>query len=87
MPEELSTVPAAVILGCVDSRVPAEIVFDVGIGDIFTGRVAGNVVNARTAPQAVQNPSNLICIMVEEEEDAFEPINTSHHRNSSAGVS
>jgi hypothetical protein len=29
----------------------------------------------------------LICIMVEEEEDAFEPINTSHHRNSSAGVS
>lgn len=37
--------PAAVILGCVDSRVPAEIVFDAGIGDIFTGRVAGNVVN------------------------------------------
>ena len=37
--------PAAVILGCVDSRVPAEIVFDVGIGDTFNGRVAGNVVN------------------------------------------
>jgi carbonic anhydrase len=37
--------PAAVVLGCVDSRVPAEIVFDAGIGDIFTGRVAGNVVN------------------------------------------
>jgi carbonic anhydrase len=37
--------PAALILGCVDSRVPAEIVFDAGIGDIFTGRVAGNVVN------------------------------------------
>lgn len=37
--------PAAVILGCLDSRVPAEIVFDAGIGDIFTGRVAGNVVN------------------------------------------
>ena len=37
--------PAAVILGCVDSRVPAELVFDAGIGDIFTGRVAGNVVN------------------------------------------
>jgi carbonic anhydrase len=34
--------PAAVILGCLDSRVPAEIVFDAGIGDIFTGRVAGN---------------------------------------------
>jgi carbonic anhydrase len=37
--------PAAVVLGCIDSRVPAEIVFDVGIGDIFIGRVAGNVVN------------------------------------------
>lgn len=37
--------PAAVILGCLDSRVPAEIVFDIGIGDTFIGRVAGNVVN------------------------------------------
>lgn len=37
--------PAAVVLGCVDSRVPSEIVFDVGIGDTFVGRVAGNVVN------------------------------------------
>lgn len=37
--------PAAVVLGCVDSRVPVEIVFDVGIGDAFIARVAGNVVN------------------------------------------
>ncbi len=37
--------PAAVILGCVDSRVPAEIVFDTGIGDTFNARVAGNVAN------------------------------------------
>lgn len=37
--------PAVVILGCVDSRVPAEIIFDAGIGDTFNGRVAGNVVN------------------------------------------
>lgn len=37
--------PAAVVLGCLDSRVPAEIVFDTGIGDTFVGRVAGNVVN------------------------------------------
>jgi carbonic anhydrase len=37
--------PAAVVLGCLDSRVPAEIVFDTGIGDTFIGRVAGNVVN------------------------------------------
>jgi len=37
--------PAAVVLGCIDSRVPAEIVFDAGIGDTFNARVAGNVVN------------------------------------------
>jgi len=37
--------PAGVVLGCLDSRVPAEIIFDTGIGDMFIGRVAGNVVN------------------------------------------
>jgi carbonic anhydrase len=37
--------PAAIILGCIDSRVPAEIVFDTGIGEIFVARVAGNVVD------------------------------------------
>jgi carbonic anhydrase len=37
--------PAAVVLGCADSRVPAEIIFDAGIGDMFVGRIAGNVVN------------------------------------------
>ena len=35
--------PKAYILSCVDSRVPVEQVFDQGIGDIFVGRVAGNV--------------------------------------------
>ena len=35
--------PKAYILSCVDSRVPVEMVFDQGIGDIFVGRVAGNV--------------------------------------------
>ncbi len=35
--------PKAAVLGCVDSRVPPEIIFDQGIGDIFVGRVAGNV--------------------------------------------
>jgi carbonic anhydrase len=35
--------PKAVILGCVDSRVPPEIIFDQGIGDVFVGRVAGKV--------------------------------------------
>ena len=37
--------PFAVILGCIDSRVPVEIVFDQVIGDLFSARVAGNVVN------------------------------------------
>jgi len=36
--------PCAIILGCSDSRVPAEIVFDQGLGDLFVIRVAGNVV-------------------------------------------
>jgi carbonic anhydrase len=36
--------PFAVILGCSDSRVPAEIVFDCGLGDLFVIRVAGNIV-------------------------------------------
>ncbi len=37
--------PFAVILSCIDSRVPAEIVFDQGIGDIFSIRIAGNFIN------------------------------------------
>ena len=36
--------PYAIILGCSDSRVPAEIVFDQGLGDLFVIRVAGNIV-------------------------------------------
>lgn len=37
--------PKAVILSCIDSRVPVEDVFDKGIGDMFIARVAGNIVN------------------------------------------
>jgi carbonic anhydrase len=37
--------PFAAILGCADSRVPAEIIFDQGLGDLFVVRVAGNVVS------------------------------------------
>jgi carbonic anhydrase len=37
--------PKAVILSCLDSRIPVEDVFDLGIGDIFVARVAGNFVN------------------------------------------
>ncbi len=37
--------PFAVILSCIDSRVPAELVFDQGIGDVFSTRIAGNIIN------------------------------------------
>jgi len=36
--------PVAIVLGCSDSRVPAEVVFDQGLGDLFVIRVAGNIV-------------------------------------------
>jgi carbonic anhydrase len=36
--------PFAIVLGCSDSRVPAEVVFDQGLGDLFVIRVAGNIV-------------------------------------------
>jgi carbonic anhydrase len=44
--DELTTgqEPFAIILGCSDSRVPAEIIFDQGLGDLFVIRVAGNIV-------------------------------------------
>jgi len=37
--------PAAVILSCIDSRAPAETIMDLGIGDVFNARVAGNITN------------------------------------------
>ena len=43
--------PLAIILGCSDARVPAEIVFDQGLGDLFVIRVAGNIV----APSQVES--------------------------------
>lgn len=39
--------PMAVVLGCIDSRAPAELLFDLGIGDIFVCRLAGNVCDAK----------------------------------------
>ncbi len=38
--------PFAIVLSCIDSRVPTEIIFDQGIGDIFNACVAGNIVNS-----------------------------------------
>jgi len=37
--------PSAVVLSCIDSRAPAEVIMDLGIGDIFNARVAGNIAN------------------------------------------
>ena len=37
--------PYAVVLSCIDSRVPVELAFDQGIGDVFSARVAGNIIN------------------------------------------
>ncbi|MBK8984450.1 MAG: carbonic anhydrase [Ignavibacteria bacterium] len=42
---ESSQYPSAVILSCLDSRVPVESIFDLSIGDVFVARVAGNIVN------------------------------------------
>ena len=39
--------PLAVVLSCVDSRTPAELIFDVGVGDIFSVRIAGNVTSRK----------------------------------------
>lgn len=44
----MSQTPLAAILSCIDSRVPAELVFDLGIGDIFSVRVAGNVIGSKS---------------------------------------
>ncbi len=43
----ISQHPLAVVLGCIDSRTPAEMIFDVGVGDIFVTRVAGNVTSRK----------------------------------------
>ena len=39
--------PLAVVLSCIDSRTPAELIFDLGLGDIFSVRIAGNVVSRK----------------------------------------
>lgn len=40
--------PSAIILSCIDSRVPVEQVFDVSVGDVFSARVAGNILGTKT---------------------------------------
>src|SRR5688572_27140321 len=56
--------PFAIVLGCSDSRVPAELVFDQGFGDLFVIRVAGNIVAPSRSEEhtsELQSQSNLVC--------------------------
>ncbi len=59
--------PFAVVLGCSDSRVPPEIVFDRGVGDMFVIRIAGNIVTplelGSTEFAAVQFGPRLVVVM------------------------
>lgn len=56
--------PFAVVLTCADSRVPAELVFDVGLGDLFVVRVAGNVVAPSLIASVEFAATNLGCPLV-----------------------
>jgi len=56
--------PFAVILTCSDSRVPPEIVFDCGIGDIFVVRVAGNIIDTAAMGSIVYAVTHLDCPLV-----------------------
>jgi carbonic anhydrase len=49
--------PAAVILSCIDSRAPAELILDSGIGDTFNARIAGNIANEDLAQEASNSPA------------------------------
>lgn len=59
--------PFAVILGCADSRIPPEIVFDQGVGDLFVIRIAGNVVGPieldSVEYSVIHNDSSLIIVL------------------------
>jgi carbonic anhydrase len=39
--------PLAVVLSCIDSRTPAELIFDLGLGDVFSVRIAGNIISEK----------------------------------------
>lgn len=59
--------PFAIVLSCADSRVPSEIVFDCGIGDLFVLRVAGNIVAPSLIGSiefAAQNFGTSLCVVV-----------------------
>jgi len=60
----ITQTPFAVVLGCSDSRVPIEIVFDQGLGDLFIVRVAGQIVDAATLGSIEYAVTHLKCHLV-----------------------
>ena len=56
--------PFAVIVACSDSRVPPEIIFDCGIGDLFVVRVAGNIIDSVVMGSIVYAVHHLACPLV-----------------------
>jgi carbonic anhydrase len=59
--------PSAVVIGCSDSRVPVEAIFDQGIGDVFVVRVAGNVCNGdeiASIEYAVEHLGVPLCVVL-----------------------
>jgi carbonic anhydrase len=70
--------PFAIVLGCSDSRIPPEIAFDQGIGDIFVVRVAGNIVSAIELDSieysAIYNGSSIIMVLGHESCGAVEAV-------------
>ena len=63
--------PFCIVLGCSDSRVPAEIVFDQGLGDLFVIRVAGNIATSAQVGSgefaATQFGTPLVVVLVDAE--------------------
>ena len=51
--------PFAIVLSCIDSRTPAELIFDLGLGDIFSVRVAGNVTSPKILGSMEKAPTPL----------------------------
>ncbi len=70
--------PFAVILGCSDSRIPPEIAFDQGIGDVFVVRVAGNIVSTTELDSieysAIYNNSSIIMVLGHENCGAIQAV-------------
>lgn len=70
--------PFAIILGCSDSRVPPELAFDQGVGDIFVVRVAGNVVGPTELDSveysAIYNGSSIVLVLGHERCGAIEAV-------------